>query len=231
MHQYFKIIYEDQHLIVIDKASGLLSQGAYENEINLVDLLRTYFGRHYVGLIHRLDRKTSGLMVVGKRTKSAQRLTLSLQNNQLQRQYLAWLEGDFFQVQGITVSDQKSDQKYHWFDLIQRDENDFMSICQPQTTQKTTGFKEAHLDVSCLKQSKYHGKTISLCAFQLQTGRTHQIRAQSSSRKLPLLGDPKYGSRLGFGRLALHSYLITFPHPMTDEILTFQTELPTELQL
>ena len=66
----FDILFEDTHLVVLDKPTGLLAQGDHSSETNLVDLLRDYFGRHYVGLIHRLDRNTSGLMVVAKRTKS-----------------------------------------------------------------------------------------------------------------------------------------------------------------
>ena len=67
----FKILFEDQHLLVLSKNPGLLSQGDASAESSLVDLLRVHFGRHYVGLIHRLDRNTSGLMVVAKRSKSA----------------------------------------------------------------------------------------------------------------------------------------------------------------
>jgi len=70
----FDVIFEDPHLIVLSKHAGLLSQGEATGDINLVDQLREYFGRHYVGLIHRLDRNTSGIMIIAKRTKSAQRL-------------------------------------------------------------------------------------------------------------------------------------------------------------
>jgi 23S rRNA-/tRNA-specific pseudouridylate synthase len=278
----FKVIYEDQHLIVIDKAAGLLSQGAYDNETNLVDLLRAYFGRHYVGLVHRLDRNTSGLMVVAKRSKAAQRLTDSLQGQQLQRDYLAWLEGDFFDKQGLAPTILA--QNIKWSDLILRDENELVTLCQPQSQRSSfqpnqakdqlnkripkhqspqglghhqpypmtahqfpphphahlrqadqqisqnQQLKEAHLEVSCVRQAKYHGKVISLCVFKLQTGRTHQIRAQASHRGLPLLGDQKYGAQLGFHRTALHSYFIKFPHPMTHDILSFELELPVELQ-
>src|SRR3954466_7112299 len=89
-----KILFEDQHLVVLSKPAGLLSQGEKTGDENLVDWLRGYFGRNYVGLIHRLDRNTSGLMVVAKRTKSAQRLTDALQDGSLKRTYLAWVVGD-----------------------------------------------------------------------------------------------------------------------------------------
>ena len=92
-----KIIYEDTHLVVLSKPAGLLSQGEKTGDINLVDWLRDYFGRHYVGLVHRLDRNTSGIMVVAKRTKAAQRLTLALQKGELNRIYRAWLIGTLSQ--------------------------------------------------------------------------------------------------------------------------------------
>jgi 23S rRNA pseudouridine1911/1915/1917 synthase len=227
---HFKIIYEDQHIIVIDKMSGLLSQGESSGSVNLVDLLRTYFQRHYVGLIHRLDRNTSGLMVVAKRTKSAQRLTDALQKNQIQRDYLAWLEGDFYQtlkIQPITT------EIYHWEDWLVRDEVTLKSSLASQNSPSSSQdlAQKAILNIKCLKVIDIKQKRLSLAHFELETGRSHQIRVQCASRGLPLLGDFKYGAKLKFPRLALHSYQIKFPHPMTHEIMSFKTELPTVLQL
>src|ERR1700722_17281453 len=88
------ILFEDQHLIVISKPAGLLSQGEKTGDENLVDWARAYVKRNYVGLVHRLDRNTSGAMVLAKRTKSAQRLTDSLQKGELTRSYLAWVQGE-----------------------------------------------------------------------------------------------------------------------------------------
>src|SRR6476646_8222582 len=93
LHLTPKIIFEDPNLIVLSKPAGLLSQGEHKGDPNLVDWLRIYLGRPYVGLVHRLDRNTSGIMVVAKRTKAAQRLTEQLQSGKLERTYLAWLEG------------------------------------------------------------------------------------------------------------------------------------------
>src|SRR4051812_21602955 len=88
-----KILFEDPHLLVLDKPAGLLSQGEKTGDENLVDWLRQYLGRPYVGLVHRLDRNTSGVMVIAKRTKSASRLTEALQAGKIDRSYLAWVEG------------------------------------------------------------------------------------------------------------------------------------------
>src|SRR4051812_11205360 len=108
-HLIPKIIFEDPHLIVLSKPSGLLSQGEKSGDQNLVDWLRAYFGRHYVGLIHRLDRNTSGIMVVAKRSKSANRITLALQQGKLRRIYLAWLEGELV-------------GKKRWLHFVKKDE-------------------------------------------------------------------------------------------------------------
>src|SRR3954468_14683249 len=88
-----RILFEDTHLIVLAKPAGLLSQGEHTGGENLVDWLREYLGRPYVGLVHRLDRNTSGIMIVAKRTKSANRLTEALREGALEREYLAWVEG------------------------------------------------------------------------------------------------------------------------------------------
>ena len=91
----FTILFEDQHLAVLSKSPNLLSQSDISGETSLVDLLRVHFGRNYVGLIHRLDRNTSGLMVIGKRSKSADRLSAQLKSGELDRQYHALLLGVF----------------------------------------------------------------------------------------------------------------------------------------
>jgi 23S rRNA pseudouridine1911/1915/1917 synthase len=227
LENHFKIIYEDQHLIVIDKMSGLLSQGDSSGDVNLVDLLRDYFQRHYVGLIHRLDRNTSGLMVIAKRTKSAQRLTEALQKNQIQRDYLAWLEGDFYQTLKLTQpKHEDASHMYRWEDWLVRDE----IALKTSIAQSNPQAQKAILNIQCLKVIEVKQKQLSLAHFELETGRSHQIRVQCASRGLPLLGDHKYGAKLKFSRLALHSYQIKFPHPMTQEIMSFKVELPISLQ-
>ncbi|MEN9722897.1 MAG: Ribosomal large subunit pseudouridine synthase [Pseudomonadota bacterium] len=237
-----EVFFEDPHLIVLNKPSGLLSQGEHTGDENLVDLLRDRFKRHYVGLVHRLDRNTSGLMVVAKRSKAAERLTRALQNGELHRDYLAWLEG---KLSPLEVSQ-------HWKDWLLRDEKTQLTrIARPGAAQApgraqtSSGArapsnaqapnhpqaKEALLEVRPLSHGSRQGQTITLCEFTLETGRTHQIRAQSASRGHPLLGDRKYGAQLAFQRLALHSHRLSFPHPMSQERLSFQCPLPQELQL
>lgn len=209
-----KIFFEDPHLIVLSKPSGLLSQGALQGEENLVDWLRHYLKRHYVGLIHRLDRNTSGLMVVAKRTKSAQRLTQSLQNDQMKRVYQAWVLG-------------RLESKVTWQHQLKKDNrrNEVQVVLK--------GGKESSLIASPIEVIKWQGVVLTRVEFRLETGRSHQIRVQASYENYPILGDRKYGkvpSPVKFPRLALHSTYLEFPHPMSSETLIFQDPFPYELQ-
>lgn len=203
------ILFEDPHLVVVNKPSGMLSQSDHSGDKSLVDFLRVHFGRHYVGLIHRLDRETSGLLVVAKRTKAAQRLTESLQKGDLERRYQAWVHGEL--PKGDTPI-----QLIHW---LKKDESTNKSSV---FSAERPGTKRAVLQYQCLKKIKNY----SLCSFQLDTGRSHQIRAQMAFIGHPLAGDKKYGAEDFFPHPLLHSFQIQFPHPMSKEILVFQSPLP-----
>jgi 23S rRNA pseudouridine1911/1915/1917 synthase len=208
------ILFEDTHLIVLDKPAGLLSQGERTGDENLVDWLRQYLGRPYVGLVHRLDRNTSGILVVAKRTKSAQRLTDSLQGGRLERTYLAWLEGS---IAGPVA----------WHHFLRKDEarNRTQVFAKP-----APGAKEAQLSLKPVGRGQWQGSLLTLVELKLETGRSHQIRAQASFERHPLLGDVKYGSRLaGFGRPALHSHRIRFDHPMSKEWVELEAPLPADM--
>lgn len=209
------ILYEDSHLIVLSKPAGLLSQGEHRGEPNLVDWLRGYLGRNYVGLIHRLDRNTSGVMVVAKRTKSAQRLTRSLQEGKIHRSYLAWLIG--------TVP-----APVQWTHQLLKD-----SSTNTVRVVKSGG-KIASLTATPLQCKNWKQIGITLAEFRLETGRSHQIRVQAAHEGFPLLGDTKYATRSGaphFTRVALHSHRLEFPHPMSEEIMKFIDPLPKDLSI
>lgn len=214
-----QIVFEDTHLIILDKPAGLLSQGEHTGDPNLVDWLRDYLGRPYVGLIHRLDRNTSGLMIVAKRSKSAQRLTDQLQAGTLNRTYLAWLEGTL------------SPDTHRWRHFLRKDEikNTVHVSAKPQPQAPQT--KEALLTVRAIAHGRWHSHPLTLAEFTLETGRSHQIRAQSAFEGHPVLGDLKYGSeaRPPFGRPALHSCRLKFEHPMTHEPLEYEAALPPDM--
>lgn len=201
-----KVLFEDPHLIVLSKPAGLLTQGGPPNTPHLVSWLQERWGRPYVGLIHRLDRNTSGLMVVAKRTKSARRLTQALQEGKICRIYQAVVSGVF----------PKEVQWTHW--LKKNPETNEVKAF----TKENPGSKIAILKGRLLKTLS---ENASLVEFQLETGRSHQIRVQSAFEGFPLLGDRKYGNvtqNLKPEALALHSCELSFPHPMTGETLTFK---------
>lgn len=218
-----KVIYEDTHLMVISKPAGLLSQGEHTGDENLVDWARAHVGRNYIGLIHRLDRNTSGVMVLAKRTKAAQRLTAQLQNGELTRRYRALLIGKI-----------APNQPVKWSHYIQKDER----TNTVRVVQKSPQAKLAVLNMTPLQNIRFQGAEITLAEFQLETGRSHQIRVQAAKEGFPLLGDQKYGikahngntqSAPSFPRPALHSYLISFKHPMSQDVLEFKDDLPGDM--
>lgn len=208
------ILFEDPHLLVLDKPAGLLSQGGPEGEFNLVDWLRGYLGRPYVGLIHRLDRNTSGIMIVAKRSKAATRLTSSLQAGKIYRSYLAWIEG--------TITEPL--QLHHWVT-----KNAQTNLSRAWDTPRAHA-KEAILHLRPKQTTQWHGKAFSLVTFELETGRSHQIRVQAAAIGHPLLGDKKYGTGFGFPRPALHSHRLEFDHPKAPhERLQFEVPLPKDM--
>lgn len=213
------ILFEDTHLMVLSKPAGLLSQGEISGDANLVDWLREYLGRPYVGLIHRLDRNTSGIMIVGKRTKSSQRLSEQLQNGTLSRTYRAWLLG---RMKG---------QPERWSHFLWKDEKRNQVRVVPSDY---PGAKSSALKVIPLASGALQGRELTLAEFQLETGRSHQIRVQSAAEGFPLLGDTKYGAKensgIAFARPALHSFRLTFEHPMSKEPMSFEDPLPEDMR-
>src|SRR5439155_138429 len=151
--------------------------------------------RNYVGLVHRLDRNTSGLMVVAKRTKAARRLTEALQQGELDRRYLGWVVG-------------KLPAEAEWEHWLLKDENTNKARVFRDWETRPEGAKVAKLRATPKGEGIYKGAALTLVEFILETGRSHQIRAQAAAEGFPLLGDVKYG-RLGdpsFARPALHSH-------------------------
>lgn len=219
----FRILFEDQHLAVLSKAAGLLSQGDASGEPSLVDLLRTHFGRNYVGLIHRLDRNTSGLMVVAKRSKSAERLTAQLQSGELEREYEAILFGEL-RPSTSEFGPAPRIKWEHW--LLKNPATNEVRV----VPRETPGSKHAVLFVEAVRIFSVPGSKhpLTLARFKLDTGRSHQIRVQAKAMGHPLIGDTKYGTRESaslFSRPALHSCFISFTHPMSREAMSFQEDL------
>jgi 23S rRNA pseudouridine1911/1915/1917 synthase len=195
----FRILFEDQHLLVLSKEPNLLSQGDHTGDASLVDLLRVYFNRNYVGLVHRLDRNTSGLMVIAKRSKSAERLTQQLQDGDLKRAYHAVLWGEMKSNEPVRLED--------W--LLKNESTNEVRVVKSGTS----GAKLAVLRLlpiqSLLVSSQ--NTAVTLARFELETGRSHQIRAAL------------------FSRPALHSCALEFLHPISKEKMNFNEALSPDL--
>ena len=200
------ILYRDDHIVVCVKPCGVISQEAGEN--SLPGLLRAQLGADYIGVVHRLDREVGGVMVFALNRKAAAELSRSAQQNQFKKRYLAVLCGTPAEKTAVL-----EDLLYH----------DKMRNKTYVVSKERKGVKQASLEYTMLETSPQH----SLVQVLLHTGRTHQIRVQFASRKLPLAGDRKYGG-CG-GNMGLWSYKLAFPHPQTGEIVTVKTLPPAEL--
>ncbi len=203
--QNVEILYEDNHIIVVVKAPGILSQGDNTNDLDMLSLIKDYIkekyqkpGNVYLGLVHRLDRMTGGVMVFAKTSKAAARLSEQIREHLFEKRYLAIVNG---QVEPLSGS---------LYDKIEIDTKTGISKI-------SNGGKEAKLDYLVMQQEGNY----SLVDILLKTGRHHQIRVQFASRNNPLYGDMLYG--IGpKDTLGLYAYNLAFYHPITKEQMIFE---------
>ena len=204
-------IYQDQHLIVVNKPEGMKTHGNQPDEIALLNHVSAYVGQTcYV--VHRLDMETSGLVLFAKNPFILPILNRLLEKKEIAREYWALVEG------------QIGSKELIFRDKIGRDRHDR----RKRVVDSKRG-QHAETQVSRLKQ--FPNKT-SLVRCKLKTGRTHQIRVHLSHHKHPILGDPLYNTTSNANRLMLHAFRLSFTHPLTLEKLsftalsdTFETEL------
>ena len=209
------ILYEDKHIIVLLKPQMTACCPDESKDDNLLDMVKKYIkiahntpGNVYVGLVHRLDRPTGGVMVYAKTSKAAARLTESMQKGEFEKKYLTVLCGSLGTERGKLCN-------Y----LRKNTVNNMVYICTPSEE----GAKYAELDYRVIEdKSKY-----SLVEVRLHTGRTHQIRVQTAGISHPVFGDMRYGGALAQkGKLALWAYSLSFPHPITKERMKFMVTPP-----
>ena len=211
------ILYEDNHIIVVMKPQGLPSCGDESGDDNMLEQVRRYVkekynkpGNVYIGLIHRLDRPTGGVMVFAKTSKAASRLAEQMRNGDFEKKYLAVLVGTPKEPKGTLVNYLKKNPV-----------NNMVYIC----TQTTDGAKMASLEYRVLEEKGGY----CLADIKLHTGRPHQIRVQMAGISHPVYGDMRYGGENAKkGNLALWAYSLTFTHPVTKERLRFMLEPPAE---
>ena len=205
------IIYEDNHLLVIEKPINIPVQKDNTNDIDLVTLLKDYRKNHenkpgeaYLGLVHRLDRPVGGIMVFAKTSKAASRLSEQIRTNTFHKTYLA-------------VVNNIPPKEGQFTDYLLKDEKNNISYVTTKEKGKLSKLKYTLLDTN---------NNLSLIRINLLTGRSHQIRVQFSSRNYPLVGDSKYGDNPNNINIALFSESLSFTHPTTKKELTFTLNKP-----
>ena len=206
------IIYEDNHLLVVEKPINIPVCEDESRDLDLLTILKQYIkekykkpGNVYLGLIHRLDRPVGGIMVFAKTSKAASRLSTQVREKQLTKTYYAVVENK------LKDSDTLKDY------LIKDSKTNITKV-----TTKDLG-KEAILNYEIIKKKD----NLNLVKINLITGRSHQIRVQFSSRNNPLYGDQKYNKNaISNTNIALFAKVLAFNHPVTKERLTFEIDLP-----
>lgn len=206
MKNNLNILYEDNHIIVVIKPYNILSQSDNTNDLDMLTIIKNYIkekynkpGNVYLGLVHRLDRPTGGIMVFAKTSKAASRLSKQIKDDKFTKKYLAVVHGVFTKKEGTLEN------------YIKRAEDNSSII-----TTKNEG-KYAKLDYKVLKEKD----NLSILDITLYTGRHHQIRVQFSNINHPLYGDQRYGKQ-DRKQLALFAYHLEFYHPITKERLVFE---------
>lgn len=209
------VLYEDNHIIVVLKPQNVACCPDESGDTNLLDMVKKYIkekynkpGNAFVGLIHRLDRPTGGVMVYAKTSKAAARLSKQLQDGDIEKNYFAVLCGAPNKKKGTL-------DNY----LRKNTLNNTVYVC----TQTEEGAKRAVLDYEILEEKD----GLALADIRLHTGRTHQIRVQFAAINTPVYGDMRYGGEKAVkGKLALFAYSLRFAHPVTGEKMRFVAEPP-----
>lgn len=204
------IIYEDNHLLVVEKPINIIVQEDNTKDKDLLTILKEYIkekynkpGNVYLGLVHRLDRPVGGIMVFAKTSKAAGRLSEQIRNKTFKKTYNAVVIGNINQsgkLEDYLLKDEKKN-------IVKVD-------------------KSGKLAILYYKKLSYKDN-MSLVEINLETGRSHQIRVQMSNYGYPLFGDQKYNKKASVGeQIALFAKKIEFVHPITREKLVFEIDLP-----
>lgn len=213
--QKLKVIYEDNHIIVVEKIPNVPSQSDKTGDIDMLTMVKQYIkekynkpGNVYLGLVHRLDRPVGGIMIFAKTSKAASRLSDQVREKVFKKKYLAVVDGKI-ENKSATLED-----------YLYKDERNNISKVVNKDKKNA---KLAKLDYEVIKYDEV--KKLSLVKVNLHTGRHHQIRVQLSNFGHSIFGDQKYGTRGQGKQIALWAYELTINHPITKEEMTFK-DLP-----
>ena len=210
------IIYEDNHIIVVNKEQNIPTQSDSSGDKDLLTMVKEYIkekyekpGEVYVGMVHRLDRPTGGVLVFAKTSKAAARLSEQIKDGTMKKTYLCVVEGT------------PTEQREELVNYIKKNAKENRVRVVPESVE---GAKLAILQYQLLATNE---KDQSLLKVDLKTGRSHQIRVQLSNIRLPLYGDAKYGAKPK-ANIALYASVLSFEHPTTKQRLTFKVCPPVD---
>lgn len=214
-----QVAYEDNHIIVVVKPQNIPSQEDESKDMDMLTIVKSYIkekankpGNVYLGLVHRLDRPTGGVMVFAKTSKAADRLRVQMQEGGFQKRYLAVVNGK--------PKEKRAKLVHH---LLKNARTNTVQV----VPELTTGAKRAELEYEVIDEKE----KVSLVSVELMTGRSHQIRVQMKHIGCPIYGDVRYGGdKLAKGHnLALWAYELKFVHPTTKENMTFRVYPPEDI--
>ena len=210
--QDLKVIYEDNHIIVVEKKPNIPTQADKTEDIDMLTIIKQYLkekynkpGNVYLGLVHRLDRPVGGVMVFAKTSKAASRLSEQVRNKIFKKEYLAVVDGMIEKNEGTLE------------DYLYKDERN--NISKVVSSEKKNS-KFAKLDYKVVVYDEV--KKLSLLKINLYTGRHHQIRVQLANFGHSIYGDQKYGQRGNGKQIALWAYKLIIQHPITKEEMIFE---------
>ncbi|CVK15710.1 23S rRNA pseudouridine1911/1915/1917 synthase [Apibacter mensalis] len=213
-----QILFEDNHIIIINKKAGQIVQGDKTGDISLLDEVKFYIKQKYLkpgnvfaGLVHRIDRPTSGIVIIAKTSKALTRLTEMLKKREIKKTYWA------------VVKKKEIPETQRLVHYLKKNEKNNKAIIYHDPN-ANTGSKEAILTYKMIKKSDHY----LLLEIDLETGRHHQIRAQLSAIKCPIKGDLKYGADRsnGDGSIHLLARKIEFIHPIKKEKIRLVAPVP-----
>ena len=212
-----RIIFEDNHLLVAYKPAGVLSQSDGSDAPDMLSILKKYLkvkydkpGEVFLGLLHRLDRPVSGVMVFARTSKCASRISEQIKKREVSKRYHAVVNG---------IPSKPEDKLTDY--LLKDSRTNRTSV----VNSSVPGAKKAVLNYRLISSAEDKGQTFSLLDIELESGRGHQIRTQLSSRGHFIIGDMRYGDGKIKCDIALESYLIGFYHPVSKEYMEFSLPL------
>ena len=203
------VLYEDNHLIVVEKKPNVLSQSDVTGDMDLLTMVKSYVkekydkpGNVYIGLVHRLDRPVGGVMVFARTSKAAKRLNEQIKNHEFNKTYVAVLDG-----------------------ILKKEKDELVNYLYKDSKTGISKVVDKHFTGGKLSKLNYevmgYYKNNTIVKVKLITGRHHQIRLQFKALGYPLYGDQLYGKENN-EQIRLYAYLLAFNHPVTKERLCFK---------